>query len=290
MQGLAFVGGKLASLDAGNARIGLVAPDGEGAPEAVRWQGYTGDVTLEQTAPGEAYAPFFMRGTDGGASRRGFLRLINAGTPDTLAPVEALKPAPPRSTTCETPDGSLHFFSVRYAPRGFLAPAPGRRLVAGHTAHYRLAYVAPSGDTLRVIGRDLPPAPVSDAEWAEVEEQWSEFRERTRGGRCDEASVERPAAKPAFASAFHDDRGRLWVEAWDTAGFRFDVYDSTGVLVGELPAPADRDRSVRPYVRTGRIVYVAKDSLDVQSVRVANIVEGAAKGEAKGAAVAREDR
>ncbi|HEY0971041.1 MAG TPA: efflux RND transporter permease subunit [Gemmatimonadales bacterium] len=273
MDGLAFVGGKLASLDAGNGRIGLVAPDGEGAPESVRWQAFTGDVTLEQTAPGEAYAPLFVRGTGDAPGRRLFLRLINAGTPDTLAPVEALKPAAPRSTTCETSDGALHFFSVRYSPRGFLAPAPGQRLVAGDGAHYRLAYVAPSGDTLKVVARDVAPVPVSDAEWAEVESDWTEFRERTRGGRCDDASITRPAAKPAFASAFHDDRGRLWVEAWDTAGFRFDVFDTTGALVGELPAPPERDRSVRPYVRTGRLVYVAKDSMDVQSVRVATIAE-----------------
>jgi len=62
------------------------------------------------------------------------------------------------------------------------------------------------------------------------------------------------------------------VEAYDCTGFRFDVFDSTGALVGELPAPA-RDRSVTPAVLGGRLHYVALDSLDVQTLRVARVVE-----------------
>jgi hypothetical protein len=116
---------------------------------------------------------------------------------------------------------------------------------------------------------------VSDAEWAEVEVEWAEFQERTRGTRCNESGITRPATKPAFATAFFDDRGRLWVEAWEMSGFRFDVFDTTGALVGSMPAPA-RDRAVRPYIRTGRLYYVALDSLDVPAVHVARIVEDAA--------------
>lgn len=277
MQGLAFVGGKLAALDAGNARISLLPPDGQGEAQSVRWQALTGDVTLEQTAPGEAYAPISIAQPGERVSRRRlYLRLIGAGNPDTLAPVEALWPSVPGAIVCERPaEGSLRFFGARYAARGLLALAPGQRVLVGHSDRYHLALVSPAGDTLRVIARDVAPAAITDAEWAVVEREWTEFQANTRGDRCNESGITRPAAKPAFASAFFDDVGRLWVEAWETEGFRFDVFDSTGVLVGSMPAPA-RDRAVRPYVRAGRLLYVTLDSLDVPAVRVARIVEGPA--------------
>jgi hypothetical protein len=271
LKGLAFVGGRVASLDAGNARITLLAPDGAGEPQSVRWQALSGDVAIVQTAPGEAYAPLALFDEGTGASRRVYLRLIGAGTPDTLEPVAAAPRGASRAVTCEG-NGGIHFFAVRYDTGEMLTPAPGGRVLAGNTGRYRLAFLSPGGDTARVFAREIAPAPVSDAEWAEIEREWSEFQERTKGTRCDRTGIERPASKPAFASAFFDDMHRVWVEAWDSAGFRFDVFDSTGVLVGTLPAPA-RDRSVRPYVRTGKLFYVGLDSLDVQAVHVARIVE-----------------
>lgn len=270
MQGLAWVAGRLASLDARNARITLLAADGADAPLSVRWQPVSGDVGLEQTRPGEAYAPVAVPSAREGGLDRAYLHLIGAGVPDTLpdyaAPVTAAA-----VVTCVSADRIVSF-SIPLAARPYSARAPGRRTVVGSTGAYRLALLGPGGDTLRVMERDVPAVPVSDAEWAEAEARWASFQEENRGARCDATSITRPASKPAFRGVLWDDRGRLWVEAVAPTGFRFDVYDSTGVLVGELPAPP-RDASVPLAIRGGRLVWVDADSLGVQTVRVSRVVD-----------------
>lgn len=270
MQGLAWVAGRLASLDAGNGRITLLAADGVDAPLSVRWQPLSGDVALEQTRPGEAYAPIAVPSATKGRLDRAYVRLIGAGVPDTLpeyaAPVTAAS-----AVTCVSEE-RIGSFSIPFAARPYAARAPEQRTVVGSTGVYRLALLGADGDTLRVIERDLPAVPVSDAEWAEAEARWARFREENRGARCDASSISRPASKPFFRGVLWDDRGRLWVEAVAPTGFRFDVYDSTGVLVGELPAP-QRDQSVPVAIRSGRLFWVAADSLGVQTVRVGRIVD-----------------
>ena len=270
LQGLAWVGGRLASLDAGNARITLLAADGAAEPQSVRWQPITGDVTLEQTRPGEAYAPVVIgEPARDGRVTSGFVRLIGAGVPDTIADYRGEVAG--SAITCVAPD-RISAFAVPYAVQPYAARAPELRTVVGNTGQYRLALLDRGGDTLRVIERALSPVPVNEAEWADASARWHRFREQNRDARCDADDITRPAAKPAFRSTFWDDHGRLWVEAVTPTGFRYDLFDTTGVLVGELPAPP-RDRSVSPTVRAGRLFWVSSDSLDVQSVKAARIVE-----------------
>ena len=272
MRSLAWVGPHLATLDAGNGRVTLVGTDGAPGPD-VRWLALTGTgFGLEQTAPGEAYAPLPVFSPERrSTSTQVYLRLTAAGVADTLAGRRIAAEGRATGVVCEGERG-IHFFSVPDSPRPYAGRAPGRRTVLGETGHYRLAVVGPAGDTVRVVTRDGANPPFTDAEWAATREDWAEFQERVRGTRCDPADITRPASKPAFAEIFFDDRARMWVEAYDRAGFRFDVFDSTGALVGELPAPA-RDRSVTPAVLGGRLHYVALDSLDVQTLRVARVVE-----------------
>lgn len=274
IQGLAWVAGRLASLDAGNGRITLLAADGVGAPLSVRWQPPTGEVALEQTRPGEAYAPTAVpsaaKGPSGG---RAWVRLIGAGVPDTT-PDYGATVSGTAAVTCTSP-GRIGSFSIPFASRPYAVRAAEGRTLVGVTGVYRLALLGARGDTLRVLERDTPAVPVTDAEWREAEAGWARFQEDNRGGECDARSITRPASKPAFRGVAWDDRGRLWVEAVAPAGFRFDVFDSTGALVGEVPAPS-RDASVPLAIRGGRLFWVAADSLGVQTVRVARIVDQAA--------------
>ena len=272
MRSLAWTGPWLATLDAGNGRVTRVGVDGAPA-EPVRWLALTGSgFGLEQTSADEAYAPVpvYAAGSRS-TSTRVYLRITGDGVADTLRGAAIPQPAAGGAVVCEGA-GGIHFFAVPDAPRHYQTRAPGRRQVVGHSGGYRLALLDERGDTVRVVRRELANPPFGDAEWAEVQREWGEFQERTRGTRCDPSGIERPASKPAFAAAFFDDVGRMWVEAYDTAGFRFDVFDSTGALVAQLPAPP-RDRSVDPAIRAGRLHYVAQDSLEVQTVRVARIVE-----------------
>ena len=271
MQGLAWVGGRLASLDAGNARITLLSADGSAEPQSVHWQPITGDVTLEQTRPGEAYADVVLgEPSRDGRMDGGFIRLIGPGLPDTVRDFRGKVAG--SAITCMAPD-RISGFAVPYAVQPYAARAPDLRTVVGNTGQYRLALLDRGGDTLRVVERAVQPVPVSDAEWAAASARWDRFHEQNLDARCDADGITRPSAKPAFRSTLWDDRGRLWVEAVTPTGFRYDLFDSTGALVAELPAP-ERDRSVAPTVRSGRLYWVERDSLDVQSVKTARIVEG----------------
>lgn len=272
MHSLAWTGPWLATLDAGNARVTRLGVDGAVGPP-VHWLPLTGTgFGLEQTTPEEAYAPFPIFSTERRTtSTRVFLRITADGVADTLAGVPVPPAAARTGVVCEGA-GGIHFFSVPHAPRELQARAPGRRTIVAHTSRYRLLVLDAAGDTLRVVSRDVGNPPFGDAEWAATEDRWREFQERVRGARCEPTGIERPTSKPAFAAVFFDDAARTWVEAYDTAGFRFDVFDSTGALVAQLPAPP-RDRSVDPAIRGGRLHYVAQDSLEVQTVRVARIVE-----------------
>lgn len=272
MEGLAWVAGKLASLDAGNGRVTLLAADGEDPPLSVKWQALTGALTLEQTRPGEAYAPIAVPSAEPGRMDTKYLRLIGTGVPDTLPDYRApLSRA--AAVSCVSP-GQIAGFSIPFAPRPYAARAPGNGTVVGSTGSYRLALLDAAGDTVRVTARDEQPVPVSDAEWADAQARWANFQEQNRGADCDVSGITRPASMPAFRGTLFDDRGRLWVEAVAVGGYRLDVFDSTGVLVAELPAPP-RDPSVPMSVRTGRLFWTSADSLGVQTVHSARVVEQA---------------
>jgi hypothetical protein len=137
---------------------------------------------------------------------------------------------------------------------------------------YQIAFLATSGDTMRVVEREYVNLPISDAEWDQGTAYYREFLETWgKGSSCDPKVLERPRAKPAVRSFFFDPNGRLWVESYAESGFVFDVFDEGGHLIGTVPVP-ERDARVEPYVQSGRMVLVEKDSLDVQYVRVFEIL------------------
>lgn len=269
MAGLAWVGGRLASLDAGSGRITLLPADGEGDAASIGWAAPDGEVRLEQTRPGEAYAPVAVRDGGGGAGVA-HIRLLGAGTPDTLR-VRSRQAGGNAVVTCRLASGTVTF-DIPFAPRPFAARAPDMRSVTGHTGSYRLAVLDARGDTLQVMERELPAVPVGDEDWAGAQEQWTLFQEEHAGASCDASVFQRPVAKPAFRDVYWGDGGRLWVEAAAPVGFRFDVFDSTGVLVGELPAP-DRDPTVPVAIRSGWFYWSSTGSGGVRTVHAARLVE-----------------
>lgn len=273
MTGLAWVAGRLATLDTAEGHIVLLAADGEGAPQQLPWQPPRGDAWLEQTRPGEAYAPTMVPAAGDERPRRAFVRLIGAGVPDTVPDFRGPAAGPSAPGTADCLAGiEGESIAIPYATRPFAARAPERRTVVGNTGGYRLALLGAGGDTLRVIERDEPAVPLTDAEWRDAESYWAGVRARIDSAGCDVPAVQRPASKPAFRTVLWDDRGRLWVEAATADGFRLDVYDSTGALVGELPAPP-RDPTVPLAIRTGRLFWVTADSSGAQTVRVARVVD-----------------
>ena len=269
MAGLAWVAGKLTSLDVGNGRITFLPADGEGDAEGIRWQPGPGKQRMEQTRPGEAYASTATAiSTD--APDGGYVRLIGVGVPDTLPPSGLSLPSL-GWVSCKSADGA-RFFDVPFTAHPFFTPAPELRALSGNTGSYRLALSSAAGDTLRVIAREQDSIPVSDDEWAAAEQAWARFQEANAGAECDTAAMERPTTRAAFRDVYWDDRGRLWVEAAAPGGFRLDVFDSTGTLVGELPAP-ERDPSVPITIRSGWVYWVVSDSAGKPAVHAARLLE-----------------
>src|SRR5690606_18645832 len=117
-----------------------------------------GAMALEQTRPGEAYALSSAPAGAQGPAGRAFVRLIGAGVPDTL-PEYRGQAVDAATVTCPGPAGETSLVPP-LAPRPFAARAPDQRTLVGRTGQYRFALLAPTGDTLLVIAREAPAAPV----------------------------------------------------------------------------------------------------------------------------------
>ena len=261
---VAWVDGQLALLDPGNTRLGLYDSTG-------RWErswpapGITGDqvVRLYRAAP----TAWTHGARPAGAQLEGiFIRYTAAGPADTLP---FIRPASGLASgrLCQRPDQGITFFDAPFGAALLQIPTPaGTRALALSTA-YRIAFLDPAGDTVGVIEREIPPTPVSNAEWEEANAGWLKFRRDWPTATCDGREFSRPAAKPPLAWLFYDDRGRLWVETVTPDGPRYDVFAESGALLGSV-AGLPASGGVDPSVAGQRVAIVGKDSADTPIVRV----------------------
>jgi len=177
---------------------------------------------------------------------------------DTLPRIE--NPNPPRRWELVNPDGDGRLVaSVPFWPGLTRTRAPQGTQWGLMTGDYTLFEVGVTGDTLRVIQADFEPFPVTDTDREEALEGLSWFTDE--GGRVDTSLI--PDTKPAAWSLFVDETGRIWVNRMTDRprGQDFDVFDSTGQLLGgvELPVPIHRMQRV-----VGDYIYgVTQDELGV---------------------------
>jgi sugar lactone lactonase YvrE len=261
---IGWAGDSLAVLDPGNGRIGLMSRTGEWLGQ-LRHDRISGS-GLHMYGIGKAlYWMTVLRG-EGSAGKSAYARYTN-GRLDTLA-----YPSSPQVKSavivCPHPTGGgISFFSNPYAIRPRPVPAPDDRAAVVAGSDYRIALITSAGDTARIIEKRSDGVPISDAEWDEATAEYRDWMAKAPGAKCDPVEYTRPASKPAVRNIFHDDAGRMWVEATSRDGFTFDIFDRDGRQVGSVASPA-RHRAVPPYIRSDRIYMVTADSLDVQSVRV----------------------
>lgn len=265
---LAWLGGRLALLDPGNARIGLYDPAGE-AFISRPVQPITGGqfIRLYRTPP--TFWSYAFRPA-GEVAEGVFVHHTAEGPTDTLLVI--------RPTTgiaegrrCERPDGGLTFFSAPFGAALLQIPAPGGTRALALSSQYRIAFLGPRGDTLRVIEREVPPVPVSDAEWAEANADWVSFRAEWPTATCTMGEFPRPGFKPPLVHLFLDDVGRLWVELTTATGPQYDVFDGDGRLratVTGLPPTGGVD----PSVAGERVAFVSRDADEIPLVRVFRVV------------------
>lgn len=263
---LAWLGDTLVALDPRNARIGLLTRSGAWLGE-LRHQPITGDLNIRLYHAGEDAIYAYGVAPAAAEKLESHYVQFGGGRTDTI-------PHPPRvegevrAVRCDhAASGTLAFFTNPFAPYRFHVPAPGGVLAIAHSATYRIAFLDPSGDTIRVVDKAHDSVPIADEEWDSATAEYREWRRNLPGARCEPDGLERPDAKPALIDIFFDSDRRMWVEVNTTAGRAFDVFDVAGRQLGRVPISGEK-RNAPPYARGNRLYLVAADSLDVQTVRV----------------------
>jgi hypothetical protein len=213
------------------------------------------------------YAPDLTR-------RPGGMYMVRHDT--ALNPVDSLQPP--------TFPGDQEFFEVR-SERGSMrtgvpfSPSIQWTLTtagdfwAALTGPYELFRVSGKGDTLRRVTRAFDAVPVTseDVDSAVTGLEWF----TKQGGKVDRSRI--PGVKPALRGLFVADDGHLWVAPTtpDRAdnGYVFDIFDPDGRYLGRVRLPFNLSRYPPPMIRSGIVLGVTEDELEVPFVVRARIVE-----------------
>lgn len=276
LQDLGWLADTLVVMDGPNARLTRLSRNGEygGQWPFMRVSG-TG-VRLYNAGVGELYSfalRFSREGGGGGGSEPVWARFLPGGSSDTIPRVIPGQVARTEGAfeLCRAANG-LSVFSNPLGESVVVRPARDGAQALAWTSSYRVAFVDAAGDTLRALTRDVAPVPVSDAEWETVAADYADWRATWGGADC-EGSIARPGTKRLLLALHYDARGRLIVEYEDRAGRALDFYDDAGRWMATAPF-VERDESVDPAFRNGRVAVVRRDSLDVQRVEVFRIADG----------------
>ncbi|MDX2206069.1 MAG: 6-bladed beta-propeller [Gemmatimonadales bacterium] len=259
---IAWIGNSLALLDPRNGRLGLF--DSTGA-WLTSWPvpSISGGqfIRLYRTPP-TAWAFATSRDAPDGA----FIEYTASGPTDTiplLVPEKELS----SSRQCQRPDNGTTWFPQPFGASLIQIPAGAGARVLAITSAYLIAVVDPKGDTIRVIKRATPPAPITDQDWAQANADWTAFRQEWPTATCDRGDFTRPDAKPPVAHLFLDDTGRLWVERTSPDGRRYDLYSARSILLATVVGLPASD-GIDPTVAGDRIAFVSHDSEGSPVVRL----------------------
>lgn len=263
---LAWVGDTLAVLDPMNARVGLFGLDGS-------WFGQwpspplTGGTHVRLFPSGDGAVYLMGLSRSGGELTRLYLGHRPFGLADTL-PDLPRRQGMAGGLDCERPrDGVLMFFEIPFTPRRQQVVGPGGTFVVAETERYTIAWLTPDGDTVRVIRREAPAVPITDAEWEAATKEFREAKAKFPDLVCGVATIPRPAAKPALKDLFLADDGTLWVDRWTATGVVTEVFGVDGALLGAFPA-LDRDDAIVPSARGRRLAVAALDAEGIPVVRL----------------------
>lgn len=258
---VAWAGDRLLALDFGNARISEFSPAGDFLGQRETARGITGSgLSLYQVGAAEVYADDFLRDQD--------WRHIYAGhgpggptgvVVPTLAQPEELQ----GWIECRGSD-RVSVYGIPFTPRLVQHPGPGGLLYSAVTNAYRIS-VTRGADTVRLIERDVEPAPLSDAEWEAETQEYREFRRENQGLPCEPDLPGKPAAKPILQRVFVAPDGRLWADVNAADGDWWEVFDQDGTLLARLQAPATR---ARPAFGAAHMATTRSDSLDLDYVDI----------------------
>ncbi|MGQ0815646.1 MAG: hypothetical protein ACT4O1_14520 [Gemmatimonadota bacterium] len=201
---------------------------------------------------------------------------------DSLPLPDRLRPDPknpPGSFYWEAPDGrssgymTVPFYAHAQAlidPRGVVwSTGPG-------DASYRIKRWTPGGDTTLILETLRAPVAVTRAERDSVIAPLREELQKKGAANQDWGKV--PQVKPAVASMFLADDGRLFVKTSSPdAMHRYDIYERDGRYAGTVGTSLKIFRWVNPVVRGDQLWAIVTDELDVAYVVRGRIVPARAK-------------
>lgn len=264
---LAWVGDRLLTFDPQLGRIGEFSTEGEWLGQRRTTRGVSGSSALVRfypVGPNEVFR--FAIGPEIGSLWVGHHSGGDTGDtvpwpdgPEDLAGAGA-------SIFCQA-ETEIGFFEAPFAAKFVLHPASGGVVYSAWSFYYQVAVTRAVGDTLRVIARTLPAESLTDEEWAAGSPEYEAFRNRWPNASCRPRTFSRPERKPFIEQIIVAPDGKLWVEVIRTAGNRWEFFDSEGRLLGSVPAPPYKERSV-PVFQGEHIVTIRQDELDLDHVDI----------------------
>jgi hypothetical protein len=272
LNSIALLGRSVIALDAENQRIAEFTLAGAwrgerpmpfpepGSPETLRFY---------PVGPAEVFVHAVREGDDG--LEHVWVRHLERGVSGSRPVLPDPPDAPPTIITCEARGADSRSFPIPYQPRQLQHPASGGRLAVAWTGDYRVAFLDPIGDTVRVVERERVPVPVTESDWEVALAPYRAYLADHPDAVCDPGEPVRPESRPPIRDILVDAAGRLMVEAATSEGTVWDVYDLTGYPLGTLPA-FDRTTGVAPYITTEGIVRVREDATGAQEIGLLRIV------------------
>lgn len=271
-QSIAMLSDSLAVFAPSSRKLVLFAPDGEWIrTDPSSAAAGPQDLILYRTPPqGFWTATAYVQ--QGIGIRRAFIRYPSGATGglDTITSrAPRVESAPP--ITCSAGSGGFSMYAVPFGLTGFARPIGGGEQAILLNMEYRIAIVGPTGDTMRVLERDVVRSPISDEDWGRETDKFRAWREGRGDPTCTRDAFERPPAHPVFEWMFLDDERRLWVETYSPNGSVYEVFGVDGSLIAAVTG-LPPSRGVDPSVANGRIALYAPDENDIPRVQVFRIV------------------
>jgi outer membrane protein assembly factor BamB len=263
---VAWLGDTLVALDPGNSRVGLLTRDGVWLGERILSRRMTGRGIQLLEGDGAVFVPSIT--VVDTVVQRTFIRQTALGFADTVVLPSMGNEARNSFITCEFPHhAGIADFAVPFASHSLITVNRSGSPVLANTGGYRIIFMSSKADTVRTVEAPASPEPVTPRDWADSLAEFRSFQQKYPGAHCEPNDPKAPSAKSVIGALWFDDQHRLWVERRDGRGHGYDVFDSGGVLIGTMAAPA-RDQDINPYVRDGRLYLVAMDSAGAQTIKV----------------------
>lgn len=182
------------------------------------------------------------------STKSGAFVRINArtGVADTI---ELDKLGDEKMWTLKAGDGSVRY-GIPYVPQEVIAFTPTGHALQGWSSTYRWTEFTQAGDTVRIVTRDWTPVERPEA----IRRARFDTLVKRAARQFGEAAVRAafhfgdiPAEAEAMRSIESDPAGRVWVSVFtgDTLHREYEIFDSTGVLLGRLHAPWPADEYVQ---------------------------------------------